>query len=150
MIQHLQQLRAGKPVKVPQYDYAAHLRQGQTTRVEPPHLLLVEGILVLHDPEVRSEFDLSLFVDVPLDTCLERRLARDTGERGRTRESVVQQFQATVRPMYSEFVEPTRQWADMIVPGGGQNVTAIEMLSALFRTRWADRLVGDPPGGQPA
>ena len=95
--------------------------------------------MIFHDPDVRSEFNLSLFVDVPLETCLERRLARDTGERGRTRESVLEQFEATVRPMYFEFVEPTRKWADMIVPGGGQNQAALDLLSAFLTSRLADR-----------
>ena len=144
LLQHLRQMRAGKSVDVPQYDYAVHLRQEETRRVPPPCLLLVEGILVLHHPEVRSEFDLCLFVDVPLATCLERRLARDTGERGRTRQSVLEQFQATVRPMYDEFVEPTRQWADLIIPGGGHNGKAIDCLAALLESR----LAGDLPGNR--
>ncbi|MEE2826739.1 MAG: uridine kinase [Planctomycetota bacterium] len=139
LLQHLRELRAGKPVDVPQYDYATHLRKTEVMRVVPPRLLVVEGILIFHDPALRSEFNLSLFVDVPLETCLERRLVRDTGERGRTRESVLEQFEATVRPMYFEFVEPTRKWADMIVPGGGQNQTALDVLSAFFETRFADR-----------
>ena len=139
LLQHLRQLRAGAPVDVPQYDYATHLRQPEARRMSPPRLLVVEGILIFHDPDVRSEFNLSLFVDVPLETCLERRLARDTGERGRTRESVLEQFEATVRPMYFEFVEPTRKWADMIVPGGGQNQAALDLLSAFLTSRLADR-----------
>ncbi len=134
LVLHLQQLRQGSPIDAPQYDYAIHNRKRESLRLKPPRLLVVEGILVLHDQQIRSQLDLSVFVDVPLDICLARRLDRDVTERGRTSQSVLEQFQTTVRPMYFQFVEPTRQSADIIVPGGGENLKAIELLNAFLET----------------
>ena len=128
MLEHLNALRQGHIVNVPQYDYATHNRLPSTDTLAPPLVLVVEGILILHDPEIRSQLDLRLFVDVPLDICLARRIERDVNQRGRTVDSVLEQFRNTVRPMYFQYIEPTRQQADMIVPEGGENEKAVEVL----------------------
>jgi uridine kinase len=125
---HLQQLRRGFSVQVPQYDYAQHTRRPDTEMLSPSRLLIVEGILVLHDPELRQHFDLKIFVDVPLDICLTRRLRRDIQQRGRSLESVLQQYEATVRPMYHQFIQPSKAHANLIVPEGGHNNIALDVL----------------------
>lgn len=134
MLEHLDALRQGQIVKIPQYDYAIHNRLPNTLPLTPPRLLVVEGILVLHDVEIRSRLDLRLFVDVPLDVCLGRRIERDVNQRGRTVDSVLEQFRNTVRPMYFQYIEPTRQQADLIVPGGGENEKALEVLISHLET----------------
>jgi uridine kinase len=125
---HLDELKAGDAVDIPQYDYVEHNRSTQVTRQVATRLVLVEGILIFHRPEIRESLDLKVFVDVPLDVCLARRIRRDTQERGRTIDSVLSQYEATVRPMYFEFIEPTKQFADLIVPGGGENEVAADVL----------------------
>jgi uridine kinase len=114
---HLQQLKAGQPVDVPDYDYSQHNRTEMTTRVEPHRLILIEGILLLSNPQLRSLFDLTLFVDTPLDVCFNRRLARDVAERGRTEESVRRQFESTVEPMFSQFIESNKEYAEIMISG---------------------------------
>lgn len=126
--QHLHALKAGQAIEVPQYDYVQHNRSNVVTRQSPTRLVLVEGILIFHRPEIRDALDLKVFVDVPLDICLARRIRRDTQERGRSIESVLDQYEATVRPMFFEFIEPTKRFADLIVPGGGENEVAAEVL----------------------
>ncbi len=117
LAQHLQQLKAGKAVEVPEYDYSQHNRTAKTTRVESDNLILIEGILLLSNPILCSLFDLTLFVDTPLDVCFNRRLARDVVERGRTKESVHSQFESTVKPMFFEFIEPNKEKADIMISG---------------------------------
>lgn len=114
---HLQRLKAGEPIDVPEYDYSQHNRTSVTTRVEPNNLILIEGILLLSDPELRSLFDLTVFVDTPLDVCFNRRLARDVVERGRTEESVRTQFETTVKPMFFEYIEPNKEYAELMISG---------------------------------
>jgi uridine kinase len=128
MTQHLHELQAGRAVEVPQYDYAIHNRSSETVSLEPARVLIVEGILILHDAWLRKELDLKVFVDVPLDICLSRRILRDCQERGRDIDSVLNQYHQTVRPMFFEFVEPSKIHSDLIVPGGGENKKAIEVL----------------------
>lgn len=128
LIQQLEQLRAGKSVQVPQYDYSQHNRKSETTLLEPSKILILEGILILNDPRLRDLMDLKIFVDVPLDTCLARRLRRDIQERGRSLDSVLTQYELTVRPMFFEFIEPTKSHADIIVPRGGENLSALNVL----------------------
>jgi len=128
MTQHLHELQAGRAIEVPQYDYATHNRHAETVAMQPARVLIVEGILILHDPWLRKELDLRVFVDVPLDICLSRRILRDSQERGRDIGSVLNQYHLTVRPMFFEFVEPSKDHADLIVPGGGENKKAIEVL----------------------
>jgi uridine kinase len=130
LVAHLKQLRAGQPVEIPVYDFTQHTRTGETRRVEVAPIILVEGILIFADPELRELFDVRLFVDTDADIRLIRRLQRDVQERGRTFESVIEQYMRTVRPMHMEFVEPSKRYADVIIPEGGHNEVAIEMVAA--------------------
>lgn len=130
LVAHLKQLRAGQAVEVPVYDFTQHTRTSETRRVEVAPIILVEGILIFADPELRELFDVRLFVDTDADIRLIRRLQRDVQERGRTFESVIQQYLMTVRPMHMEFVEPSKRYADVIIPEGGHNEVAIEMVAA--------------------
>ena len=128
LVEHLLAFRQGKSIQIPKYDYAIHNRCEETETLEPSRVLIVEGILVLHEQQVRELLDIKVFVDVPLDTCLVRRIRRDTKLRDRSLFSILDQFEKTVRPMYFQFVEPTKSHADIIVPRGGQNEAAIRML----------------------
>ncbi len=128
LVRHLQNFRAGESLDVPTYDYSVHNRHAATQRISHGQILILEGILVLHDPAVREMLDIRVYVDVPLDICLVRRVRRDTKLRERSVESILEQFETTVRPMYFQFVEPTKQHADIIVPRGGENEAAIRML----------------------
>jgi uridine kinase len=127
---HLDTLRSGYPVQVPMYNFHTHARMPETATIEPHPVLLVEGILLLQDPELRALFDLKVFVDTDADVRFIRRMQRDVRERGRSLESVVDQYLTTVRPMHRQFVEPAKQYADVIVPEGGQNRPALEIIMA--------------------
>jgi|TARA_Y100000310_G_C20576050_1_gene760471 uridine kinase len=131
--EHLLQLRAGKSVDVPTYDYAMHTRSDETRRVAPAKVLIVEGILLLSDPALRKEFDIKVFIDTPLDICLMRRMQRDMEQRGRTLQSVVDQYQATVRPMFYQFIEPSKHKADLVVTRGGMNRVAIDIIKSKIK-----------------
>jgi uridine kinase len=133
LIKHLKKLRAGRAVEIPIYDFTTHTRTKKTRRVEPARVILVEGILVFVEPELRRLFDVKLYVDTDADVSFIRRLRRDIEERGRTVESVCEQYLATVRPMYLEFVEPSKRYADVIIPEGGFNKVAIDMVAARIR-----------------
>ena len=115
---------------IPEYDYAEHNRKTTTTRFDAKKIIILEGILLLTDEEIRNEINVSIFVDAPLDICFIRRLQRDMVERGRTMESVIAQYRKTVRPMFLQFIEPSKQYADIIVPKGGKNRIAINILKA--------------------
>ncbi|EOD79226.1 uridine kinase [Grimontia sp. AD028] len=130
LCKHLQDLMEGKAVEVPQYSYAEHTRMEETTTLTPKKVIILEGILLLTDPRLRDLMHASIFMDTPLDICLLRRVKRDVAERGRTMESVLQQYQQTVRPMFMQFIEPSKQYADIIVPRGGKNRIAIDVLKA--------------------
>jgi uridine kinase len=130
MIEHLRQLKRGIPVNIPVYDFAVHTRSTQTLRVEPARIILVEGILIFVEPELRDLMDIRIFVDTDADIRFIRRLRRDMNERGRSLDSIVKQYMATVRPMHMEFVEPSKRYADVIVPRGGDNRVAMEMIVA--------------------
>jgi len=117
LLEHLLRLKAGEVVNAPTYDYTRHTRSEQTRQIEPTHLLILEGILLLSHQSLREHYDLSLFVDTPLDVCLQRRMQRDCEERGRSPESVTEQFEATVRPMFHEHIEPTREHAHLVLSG---------------------------------
>jgi len=134
LIEHLNQLLAGLPAEVPIYDFATHTRRPECRRVEPSKVIVVEGILILADPGLRSLFDIKIFVDTDADIRFIRRMERDIAERGRTRESVVKQYVDTVRPMHLEFVEPSKRYADVIVPEGGHNRVAVDMLITKMRS----------------
>jgi uridine kinase len=125
---HLRDLRAGHAVEVPIYDFATHTRRPQTRRVEPAPLIIVEGILVFAEAALREQMDIKIFVDTDPDIRLIRRIRRDLEVRGRTFQSVRDQYYATVRPMHIEYVEPTKRWADLIVPEGGDNHVALDVL----------------------
>ncbi|WP_020410113.1 uridine kinase [Hahella ganghwensis] len=133
LVEHLDVLREGHQVDVPVYDFKEHNRSPDTIAMEARKVIIVEGILLLSDKNIRKRLDTSIYVDTPLDICLLRRLRRDTEERGRTMESIIQQYKKTVRPMFLEFVEPSKQFADIIVPRGGKNRVAIEMLKARIK-----------------
>ena len=128
LIRHLDVLSKGSSVDVPMYDFAAHARRTETQRVEPRRVIIVEGILVLAEPELRRRIDIKLFVDTPADIRFMRRLVRDIRSRGRSLESVVQQYTTTVRPMHEEFVEPSKRYADLIIPEGGENQVALDAI----------------------
>ena len=128
MIAHLQELRAGHPVQVPVYDYTIHNRSNQTVLVQPAPVIIVEGILIFDSPELCELMDMKVFVDTDADVRILRRIVRDVKERGRTLDSVVNQYLTTVKPMHEQFVEPSKRRADVIIPEGGQNTVALEML----------------------
>jgi uridine kinase len=130
LVSHLDELRRGRSIEVPLYDFASHSRLTATEIVKPKKVIIVEGILVLGEPELRKRIDIKLFVDTPPDIRFVRRLLRDTQSRGRTLESVVAQYLSTVRPMHEEFVEPSKRYADLIIPEGGENMVALDAIVA--------------------
>ncbi|HGN1706580.1 TPA: uridine kinase [Providencia rettgeri] len=130
LYEHLKSLKSGQAVEIPQYDYVAHTRKQKTITFRPKKVIIIEGILLLTDKRLRGEMDFSIFVDTPLDICLMRRIKRDVNERGRTLDSVIDQYNKTVRPMFLQFIEPSKQYADIIVPRGGKNRVAIDILKA--------------------
>lgn len=130
LIEHLLSLRDGHAVQVPIYDFSTDSRTAETLNVNPRNVILVEGILIFAEPELRKLFDIKIFVDTDADVRLIRRLERDINERGRSAESVIKQYQATVRPMHLEFVEPSKRYADIIIPEGGFNTAALDMVVA--------------------
>jgi len=134
MVQHVQALRKGQPISAPIYDFAMHARQPATDTIEPRDAVIVEGILILADAQLRALMDVKIFVQTDDDTRFIRRLRRDTAERGRTVDSVIDQYMGTVKPMHLEFVEPSRRYADVIVPEGGHNQVAVDMLLTLIRS----------------
>jgi uridine kinase len=129
----VQCLRAGQDIDKPVYDFHTHSRLPETTRVEARPLLILEGILLFQDPDLRQAMDIKVYVDIDADVRFIRRLERDIRERGRSPESVIQQYLTTVRPMHLQYVEPARHYADIIIPGGGYNRIALEMLIARLR-----------------
>lgn len=130
---HLQQLRAGKTIEVPIYNHSEHIRSPNTFTVGGHTIIVIEGILLFTDPRLRKAMSIRIFMDTPLDICFIRRLRRDLLERKRTLDSVIEQYESTVRPMYLQFVDPSRRYADIIVPRGGENRIAIDMIKAKMR-----------------
>ena len=130
LIEHIASLRDGQPVDVPVYDFATDRRTDQSFIVQPRSVILVEGILIFTEAKLRKMFDVKIFVDTDADLRFIRRLERDIHERGRSTESVIAQYQATVRPMHLEFVEPSKRYADVIIPEGGFNTAALDMVVA--------------------
>ena len=130
LVQHLKELRDGHPIGVPVYDFTTHTRTSQTQRVELCPVILVEGILIFADDALRGMMDVKIYVDTDADIRFIRRLERDITERGRTVRSVIDQYLATVRPMHLEFVEPSKRYADVIIPEGGFNPVALDMVVA--------------------
>lgn len=134
LIEHIASLRDLRPVQVPIYDFATDSRTGETIHVEPRNVILVEGILIFVDAGLRKLFDVKIFVDTDSDLRFIRRLHRDITERSRTTESVIKQYLQTVRPMHLEFVEPSKRYADVIIPEGGHNKAALDMVVARIET----------------
>ena len=134
MVQHVLALKAGEAVEAPVYDFARHSRMSITERLQPRRALIVEGILIFADAPLRRLMDIKVFVDTDDDTRVIRRLQRDVAERGRTMASVIDQYLSTVKPMYLEFVEPSKRYADLIVPFGGHNAVAGDLLLSFIRS----------------
>ena len=130
LITHIENLKNGHAVRVPVYDFAHHSRTEKSFEVLPRGVVLVEGILIFAEPDLRKLFDVKIFVDTDDDVRLIRRMQRDIAERGRTAETVIKQYMATVRPMHLEFVEPSKRYADVIIPEGGYNTAALDMVVA--------------------
>jgi uridine kinase len=128
LVEHVASLKAGTGVDVPIYDFKAHRRRTESRRVEPARVVLVEGILVFVDPRVRDLLDMKIFVDTDADIRVFRRIRRDMEHRGRSFESIRDQYYTTVRPMHLQFVEPSKRWADLIIPEGGNNKVALDLI----------------------
>ncbi|MGI5308657.1 uridine kinase [Rheinheimera sp. WS51] len=136
---HLLALRNNEAIRMPQYSYTQHTRTEETILVQPAKVILVEGILLLTDEHLRSQFDISVFMDTPLDVCLLRRMKRDLEERGRSISSVAEQYENTVRPAFFEFIAPSKQYADLVVTRGGKNQIAIDIIKTKIRQLLAEK-----------
>ena len=134
MVEQLKELKAGKAIRCPVYSYADHQRTSETELIRPSKVVIVEGILIFQDPRLREMLDIKIFVETDADVRILRRALRDVRDRGRTLESVITQYLTTVKPMHEAFVEPSKRNADIIVPNGGENTTAIEMLAHHIRS----------------
>ncbi|HZG71897.1 MAG TPA: uridine kinase [Chondromyces sp.] len=134
LIDHIQRLLQYQPVEKPVYDYTKHTRSAETITVEPKDVIILEGILILEDARLRDLMDIKLFVDTDADLRIIRRMLRDIKERGRTIESVIDQYISIVRPMHNQFIEPTKRYADIIIPEGGQNHVAIDLMVTKIQT----------------
>ena len=128
MAYHLDQLRHGKAIDCPVYDFSQHNRSNETVRIEPKNVIIVEGILIFENEPLRNLMDIRTFVDTDADVRLCRRIKRDVNKRGRTLESVLLQYQQTVKPMHEKYVEPSKKYADLVVPEGGKNLVALDMI----------------------
>jgi uridine kinase len=134
LIQHIETLLRYEPIEKPVYDYSLHTRSKEIIDVEPKDVIILEGILVLEDERLRNLMDIKLFVDTDADIRIIRRLSRDIKERGRTLDSVIDQYTNVVRPMHNQFIEPTKRYADVIIPEGGQNHVAIDLMVTKIQT----------------
>jgi uridine kinase len=133
LVRHVNQLRSGRSIEAPVYDFARHARKEETETIAAGRAIIIEGILIYTDPALRKLMDVKVFVDTDDDTRFIRRLQRDISERGRTVQSVIEQYLGTVKPMHLDFVEPSKRYADIIIPQGGYNVVAIDMLLRLIQ-----------------
>jgi uridine kinase len=138
MVEHVRALKAGRAVELPIYDFKNHVRRKETLGMKPKLIMILEGILIFNEKRLLDEMDIKVFVDTPDDIRFIRRLRRDVAERGRTVDSVIEQYLATVRPMHMQFVEPSKRYADVIIPEGGHNLVSIGLLSGKIRERLAD------------
>jgi len=134
LVEHLKALRAGEPVQIPRYDFRTHTRLAETRLINPEPVILVEGILIFAERALRELFDVKIFVDADADIRFMRRLERDMKDRGRSLDSVIDQYMTTVRPMHLEFVEPSKRYAHVIIPEGGHNTVALDMVVARVQT----------------
>ena len=146
LINHLRRLKSGEPIELPLYDFKTNSRLNETRKVEPKTIVILEGILIFAEPRLLEQMDIKVFVDTPDDIRFIRRLRRDLAERGRTLDSVIEQYIGTVRPMHMQFVEPSKRHADVIIPEGGHNLVSIDLLSGKIRERLASAL--STVGGQ--
>jgi len=146
LVNHVRRLKSGEPIELPLYDFKTNSRLNQTRTVKPKPIVIVEGILIFAEPRLLEQMDIKVFVDTPDDIRFIRRLRRDIAERGRTLESVIEQYIETVRPMHMQFVEPSKRHADVIIPEGGHNLVSIDLLSGKIRERLASVL--STVGGQ--
>ena len=128
MVEHLKQLKAGKSIDCPVYDFTRHNRSDETVRLDPRPVIIVEGILIFENEPLRDLMDIRLFVDTDADVRLCRRIKRDVNKRGRTLESVLTQYQTTVKPMHEKYVEPSKKYANLVIPEGGKNMVALDMI----------------------
>jgi uridine kinase len=138
LVEHVRALKRGEAVELPIYDFKTHSRRDETLHMEPRPIIIIEGILVFAEKRLLDEMDIRVYVDTPDDIRFIRRLRRDVAERGRTAESVIEQYLATVRPMHMQFVEPSKRCADVIIPEGGHNLVSIGLISGRIRERLAD------------
>jgi uridine kinase len=134
LVRHIGQLKSGRAIEAPLYDFTLYARRSVTEPIQPRKAIIVEGILIFTDAAMRELMDVKVFVDADADTRFIRRLQRDVAERGRTMESVIEQYLGTVKPMHFEFVEPTKRYADLIIPVGGHNPVAIDLMLSLLRS----------------
>ena len=146
LINHVRRLKSGEPIELPLYDFKTNSRLNETRTVESKPIVIVEGILIFAEPRLLEQMDIKVFVDTPDDIRFIRRLRRDLAERGRTLESVIEQYIGTVRPMHMQFVEPSKRHADVIIPEGGHNLVSIDLLSLKIRERLASAV--STVGGQ--
>ncbi len=128
LYEHLQLLLAGESIEQPVYDFTTHSRKQETRKYGPHNIIVLEGILIFTELKIRSLMDIKVFIDTPMDICFIRRLLRDIEDRGRTMESVVDQYLNTVKPMYHQFIEPSKRHADIIIPHGGKNIVGVDLL----------------------
>ncbi|MDX6696321.1 MAG: uridine kinase [Blastocatellia bacterium] len=140
LVHHIRKLRSGGSVELPIYDFKTHSRLNETLLIEPKPIVIVEGILIYADARLLEQMDIKIFVDTPDDIRFIRRLRRDVAERGRTVDSVIEQYLNTVRPMHMQFVEPSKRYADIIIPEGGHNLVSIDLISGKIRERLANAL----------
>jgi uridine kinase len=138
LVEHVRALKRGEAVELPLYDFKTHSRMKETLHIEPRPIIIIEGILIFAEQRLLDEMDIRVYVDTPDDIRFIRRLRRDVAERGRTVESVIEQYIATVRPMHTQFVEPSKRCADVIIPEGGHNLVSIGLISGRIRERLAD------------
>jgi uridine kinase len=140
LVHHVRKLKAGEEVELPIYDFKTDTRRNETITIEPKPIIIVEGILIFADLRLLEQMDIKIFVDTPDDIRFIRRLRRDVAERGRTVDSVIEQYLETVRPMHIQFVEPSKRYADVIIPEGGYNLVSIDLISVKIRERLATSL----------
>ena len=140
LVHHIRKLKTGGSVELPIYDFKTDTRSHETLLIEPKPIVIIEGILIFSDARLLEQMDIKIFVDTPDDIRFIRRLRRDVAERGRTVDSVIEQYLATVRPMHMQFVEPSKRYADIIIPEGGHNLVSIDLISGKIRERLANAL----------
>ncbi|WP_246940649.1 uridine kinase [Bacillus pinisoli] len=141
LISHMQELLAYRPINKPVYDYKVHTRSKEVIHVDPKDVIILEGILVLEDERLRDLMDIKLFVDTDADIRIIRRMLRDINERGRTLDSVIEQYISVVRPMHNQFIEPTKRYANIIIPEGGQNHVAIDLMVTKIQTILEEKVI---------